>query len=710
MSSYAARAEPRAAARRIAIPRIGAGPAGTVAFGALLAIVALEGQGGLQLGPLTTVELLLEAIAGMAAAAALIAGVAVRRAHGALALGLFAALLAFTAASISWAVDPGDAWIEANRTLAWFAVFALGFVLVRIAPQGWASLTGGLILAAVIVCGYAVLTKVFPGALSPEETYARLRAPFGYWNSVGLMAAMAGPACLWLGARRSGHAAVNALAYPALGLLVVACLLAYSRGSLLALGVGCVFWFATVPLRLRGLAVLVTGGLGGVILALWAFGQDALSTDRIALAERAAAGHQFGILLIAMLGVLLLAGLAIGFGLAERAPSPATRRRIGVAALVCAGLVPVALAGSLALSPRGFSGSVSKAWNDLTNPNAMTPANDPTRLTEIGSVRARYWDQALKIWRANEAVGVGAGGYRTARLRYRNDLLVVRHAHGYIVQTMADLGLVGLLISLALLAAWLAAAGRATALWGRARLAPYTPERIGLLTLFAVVIVFGVHSLIDWTWFVPGNVVPALLCAGWLAGRGPLTEQIGLARQATMVDLRGPRRRNALPAIGAAGAVAVAGLAAAAAWTTWQPQRSVNASDAALVALESGHVADARARVRQAREADGMSLAPLFTAATVELSAGNVAGARRNYEQAVRQQPSSPEAWLQLAQFELGRNRPRAALDALGPALYLDPRSPTVQRVYLLASRAETQARADAKRRADAKQRSKRKR
>ena len=80
-----------------------------------------------------------------------------------------------------------------------------------------------------------MLTKVFPGALNPDEIYARLREPFGYWNSVGLIAAMAVPGCLWLGARRSGHAALNALAYPALALLLVGLLLAYSRGSLLAL-------------------------------------------------------------------------------------------------------------------------------------------------------------------------------------------------------------------------------------------------------------------------------------------------------------------------------------------------------------------------------------------------------------------------------------------------------------------------------------------
>ena len=59
----------------------------------------------------------------------------------------------------------------------------------------------------MIVCGYALLTKVFPESLAEDEIFARLRAPFGYWNAVGLMAALGVPPLLWLAARRSGHAA-----------------------------------------------------------------------------------------------------------------------------------------------------------------------------------------------------------------------------------------------------------------------------------------------------------------------------------------------------------------------------------------------------------------------------------------------------------------------------------------------------------------------
>ncbi len=122
----------------------------------------------------------------------------------------------------------------------------------------------------------------------------------------------------------------------------------------------------------------------------------------------------------------------------------------------------------------------------------------------------------------------------------------MRHAHGFVVQTLADLGLVGLLLALALLL--LDGAAGATHPFNRAgavgRVATSSgvrpagvrhhglpAERVGMLSMLCVVVVFGVHSLVDWTWYVPGDACVALLCAGWLAGRGPLS--------ARTADLRG---------------------------------------------------------------------------------------------------------------------------------------------------------------------------
>jgi hypothetical protein len=302
--------------------------------------------------------------------------------------------------------------------LAYSAVFGAAVTLVRVAPERWPAVLGGVTLAAVVVCGYALLTKVFPDSLAASSTFARLESPFGYWNATGLMAAMGAIGCLWLGSRRSGHALLSALAYPAMGIVLVTLALAYSRGALAALALGAVLWFCIVPLRLRGAAVLLTGGIAAGCVAAYDFSTHALSSDNIALAERTSAGHRLGALLLAMVLALSLAGIAIGFYSGRRAPTLLARRRVGGLLLALIAVALVAFAGALAHSHRGFTGSISHDVNSLTNPNAKTPPNTPGRLTAVASVRARYWKEALEVFSAHPALGAGAMGYQTARLRW----------------------------------------------------------------------------------------------------------------------------------------------------------------------------------------------------------------------------------------------------------------------------------------------------
>ena len=359
------------------------------------------------------------------------------------------------------------------------------------------------------------------------------------------MAAFGVPPMLWLAARRSGHAAANALAWPAIGVLLVVLMLSYSRGALVALLAGLGLWLAIVPLRLRATVVLAAAVLGAAPVVAWAFSQDGLTTDRAPIAARVDAGHEFGALLVLMVSVLLAAGLAVHFAAAQRPPTPGARRIAGRSALAVLALVPVIGLIGLATAPGGVDGQVSKAWHQLTDPNARTPANTPDRLTATSSVRARYWAEALDVHATAPWIGTGAGAYATVRTRFRTDALAVRHAHGYVVQTLADLGWVGLALSLAAAAAWLVAALRATGLRRRDRGLPFDSERVGLLTLLAVVAVFAVHSAVDWTWFVPANAGVALLCAGWIVGRGPLRARLEgrvPARAGAVVAAREPAR------------------------------------------------------------------------------------------------------------------------------------------------------------------------
>jgi O-antigen ligase len=569
-------------------------------------------------------------------------------------------------------------------------VFATGVALVRVVPERWPAVLGGLTLAAVVVCGYALLTKTFP-SLAPLAFYARLEEPYSYWNAVGLTAAMGVVCCMWLGARRDGHALLRALAYPAMGLLLLTLVLAYSRGALVALALGLLLWFCLIPLRLRGAAVLIVGALGAVAVAAWDFSRHALSAEGVPLVERATAGHELGALVVAMLAALSIAGIAIGFHIARRAPSPLARRRAGWVLAAAIVLVAIAFAGALAHSQRGFTGSISHAFDDLTNPNAKAPPNTPGRLTAVASVRARYWKEAFQVFDAHPVLGSGAGGYETAHLRYETQTLEVKHAHGFVVQTLADLGLVGLGLALALLLAWMAAAGRPTHPFNRRwtgwrawleirsgeppgwrglrerELTAYTPERIGMLSMLCLVVVFGAHSLIDWTWYVPGDACVALLCAGWLAGRGELVPSAGAASSEAA-----PRRAISPTRIAIAGAVIVAALLAM--WSQWQPQRSEEAAQQADALLEARHPGAASAAANTAISRDPLSVEALLTLANVQQASGQPALARATLERAVRLQPSNPQTWLALGQHDVTSDPP-AAVSELRAAIFLNPES-----------------------------------
>jgi tetratricopeptide (TPR) repeat protein len=658
---------------------------------------AFAAAGGLRLERTTDVL-----IAMMLAGGALVAAALLRRPRTAAAplygggpLLAFGVLAAYTALSVLWSLAPGDSWVEANRTFAYLTVFAAGIALARLAPGRWAGVVMGVGAGCLLVSVWALLTKVFPGSLAADETYARLREPFAYWNSVGLMAALGVPPMLWLAARRSGHAAANAVAWPGIGVLLVCLLLSYSRGALVALVIGAGIWFLVVPLRLRAIAALAAGVLGAAPVVAWAFSQDGLTTDRAPIAARLDAGHEFGALLVLMAVVLLAAGLAVHFTVAQRPLTRRTRRLAGRTALGVLALLPVVAVIAVAAAPGGIDGQVSKAWNQLTDPNASTPANTPDRLTATSSVRARYWKEALDVHATAPWLGAGAGAYATVRTRFRADALAVRHAHGYVVQTLADLGWLGLAASLLAAFAWLGAAARANGVHRRARGLPYDAERIGTLTLAVVVIVFAVHSAVDWTWFVPANAGVAMLCAGWVVGRGPLRARLENPAGPAPPPATWPhasrlqRIANGVPPLHGLAAALVLAIALAAAWTAFQPVRAVHAGDQAFDRLDANQAAGAEGTATVATKRDPLSVDPLFDLAAIQQARGRLKQASDTLERAVGLEPASADAWRRLGRLRLeALNDSKGALSAFQAAYYLDPKSPESTSDILEASRA----------------------
>ena len=569
-------------------------------------------------------------------------------------------LVVLTALSIGWSVQPNNSWIEANRTLSYLAVFGGAAALARLLPGRWAAVLGGVAVAATVVSGYALLVKVFPAALAPGETFGRLRAPFTYWNATGLMAALGLAPCVWAGARRDRGGALRGLSVPAVTVLVSVIVLSYSRGALLVAVIGLACWFAVVPLRLRGALILAVGAAGAAIVTVYALDTHALTANLVPLDARRHAGYGFGVLLVLVLAVLTVAGFACTFALDRISATAAIRRRIGVALVTLVALAPVAGIGAIAASSRGLTGEISHVWDTLTAPTSGV-GNSATRLVQLGNSRGRYWRLGVKVGDHALLAGVGAAGYGTAVTRYTTNERVVAHAHSYVVETFADFGLIGLAVMVAMLVAWAIAARRPLARPPNARqVAALGDERAGMLTMLVVVVVFGAHSAIDWTWFVPGTAIPALLCAGWLAGRGPLTEPVG--RRA---------RRSFSPGVISA-ILAIVTIALVLAWAVWQPLRSANADSAALNAIGDGHVAAAITDARAAADRDPVSLDPLLELAAIYSAANQPQAAQDELVKATERQPQNPASWLALGEFWLHRHQWAAAASALEQAKRLN--------------------------------------
>ena len=297
-------------------------------------------------------------------------------------------------------------------------------------------------------------------------------------------------------------------------------------------------------------------------------------------------------------------------------------------------------------------------------------------------MQALYWHYALEVFDTNPALGAGAGAYPVADQRVMTSHALADYAHGYVFQTLSDLGIVGLLVSLAVAVLWCISAARSAGPWRRRAAGGESAERLGLLTLMSVVVVFTVHSAVDWTWFVPGDALVALLCAGWVAGRGSPRERGGAVRLSLA-------RLGQSPFAAAAAASAVA-IALVVAWSQWQPLRSEQAASAgetaianAQIATASGNTAGAARQLavaisdeKSAAAYDGLDLTPAIDLAAADAQAGRLNAGQRTLVRAIDQQPSNSASWLALWEYDYNTvfDLP-AGRRALRAEFYLNPRN-----------------------------------
>ena len=194
-----------------------------------------------------------------------------------------------------------------------------------------------------------------------------------------------------------------------------------------------------------------------------------------------------------------------------------------------------------------------------------------------------------------------------------------------------------------------------------------------------MVVIFGVSSLIDWTWFIPGVAVPALVCAGWLAGRGPLDAPVGR---------NGDRRRLSTSPAAAAAGLGIVAATIVAAWFVWQPLHSSDQFSAAISAITRGDTAVALADAQGAAASDPVSVDPLWELSAIYSAARDPNAAREELVKATNVQPANPESWEQLGEFDMSQHEPVLAVLELQTAKFLDRTSAPLDQELAAAEQA----------------------
>lgn len=403
------------------------------------------------------------------------------------ALGALAAFTAWVAIAGSWAQLAATARGDMERDVLYLGALTAAVLLLG----GVGRLVEPLLAAGtVVVAGYALAGRLVPGVVHLTATASaggRLDQPLTYWNASGALAALGIVLTVRLAGEPSRPAWMRVAAAAGAVPLVVALLLTFSRGALLAavLGVVLVLLLAPTAAQLRAAACAL---VPGAIAAFAATRSDAVRELQGGLGTRE---HE-GIVVLAALVVLVLAAAALqwlALGRPQRTwPVAPARRLAGVALVAALVLIPLvtALAGSGGGDSAGFGATTA-------------------RLGSASSNRADYWRVAWEAAGDQPLRGLGPGGFGPVWLRERPYPEAVKDAHSLPLETLTELGAVGLALLLALAGAIVVAAGQA--LRANAALAAGPA---------AVVATWFVHAAIDWDWEMPALTLVAVACAGWL--------------------------------------------------------------------------------------------------------------------------------------------------------------------------------------------------
>ena len=252
---------------------------------------------------------------------------------------------------------------------------------------------------------------------------------------------------------------------------------------------------------------------------------------------------------------------------------------------------------------------------------------------------------------------MGPGSYESWWAQHGSISYFTRHAHSHYLQTMGELGLIGLLLLLGFLLAPI------PALRGRLRAATAT-ERNAAAALAAVLAGFLLALALDWMWELP--VVGAVGVAAIALLVGPATLAPGQSEA--------PGRRRPRLAIAARAAVVVAALcliAGQAIPLVAQDNVQISQDHFAAAQLDEAHDA-----ALDAVDVQPWAASPHLQLALVEEARGDLAAAREEIDEAIERDPLDWRLWLTSARLDESVSRYTDAQEKLERAVELNPRSP----------------------------------